>query len=101
MLQFYGPNACKDLEGSRVHRSAYASQPKELPDLVFSQKLIIREHRKYFVESTKEYEHELKLINRSLGNDNKNYHTWAYRLWLCKKCGLHDQEKEAVELLIS
>jgi hypothetical protein len=42
----------------------------------------IREHRKYFVLKTKNYQKELDSINFVLSMDNKNYHAWAYRVWL-------------------
>lgn len=32
--------------------------------------------------------------------DNKNYHAWAYRVWVCKNFNLFEEEKKAIELFI-
>lgn len=59
-----------------------------------------REHRKFFVKKSKNYERELESIKRSLKVDNKNYHCFAYRIWLCKEFDLYQIEKENVEEMI-
>lgn len=65
-----------------------------------NERIKVREHRKYFVQKNKDYRREIDSIDGTLDLDNKNYHAWAYRVWICKNFDIFEEEKKAIELFI-
>lgn len=43
---------------------------------------------------------EIASICQVLEMDNKNYHAWAYRVWVCNKFQLYEEEKDQIEWML-
>ena len=61
----------------------------------------ILEHKKFFVEQMDDWKHEIETTICAIAQDSKNYHAWSYRIWLCKRFDLFEQERLQVEQYIT
>ena len=47
-----------------------------------------------------DFEAEFKFLNAIFDSDAKNYHAWAYRIWLVERFCLYEGEEEYAEHLL-
>lgn len=54
--------------------------------------MLLREHRRQVIEELNDFKGEIEFLHKIFDDDNKNYHGWTYRVWLCDKFKLYDEE---------
>ena len=60
----------------------------------------ILDHKKMFVEMSKKWKPEIQFVKNMFNYDAKNYHAWAYLIWLCEKFSLYEELKPMMEEMI-
>lgn len=47
-----------------------------------------------------DFKGEIEFLHKIFDDDNKNYHGWSYRVWLCEKFKLYEEEMKEVEYFL-
>ncbi|KAL4492520.1 hypothetical protein ABPG72_007633 [Tetrahymena utriculariae] len=56
------------------------------------------EHRRYVIEVLNRCDGEIDFLEEYVfSEDNKNYHGWGYRIWLCQKFNLFEDEWQRIQ----